>query len=342
MAPQVKSRISIILVLYALLAWPLFYFVYKFGNPLYGTNDFFSYYKLYRDWDIGNVDAPFNMRLLSSVFIYLLNKAGLHYDTMTAFDQFPLDKQVFFNAILFNYICVVATCATIFATLRRHLDGVLLPFIGGLLFLLGFGTVFFELMPITDALSIFLFAIIFKWYLEKNRLLFIPLVLLIVQREYIFLALAVVALIDLLAQKQRYYLWVLISCILCFGVYFVLRKTIFYTPKYDFQASPDFFSDSIMKLKFPLLPYIKQTLMTMNISILYVLLLCYKKYKVMEIDRQALLKFVLLFAQINIISIAAVFGNNTGRYFYILVPFVIFYCIKEAAPLLQDAEGTLK
>src|SRR4051812_31126964 len=131
---------------YALLAFPLFYFVYKFGNPEFGTNDFFDYYKLYYNWDIKNVDAPFNMRLLSSFVVYLLNKTGLHYDTMTAFDKFDLSKQVFFNAIFLNYLYIVSTCAVIFLTVKKHLQNSLLAFTSGLIYLMGFGILFYELM----------------------------------------------------------------------------------------------------------------------------------------------------------------------------------------------------
>jgi hypothetical protein len=55
----------------------------------------------------------------------------------------------------------------------------------------------------------------------------------------------------------------------------------------------------------------------------------------MNIDAFDALKLFLLFVQINLISFAAVFGNNTGRYFYILVPLVIFCLVKEAKPLLK-------
>ena len=75
--------------------------------------------------------------------------------------------------------------------------------------------------------------------------------------------------------------------------------------------------------------------MTLNIFIVYVLVVIYKKWKRLEIDQFNLLKLGLLFLQINIISFVAVFGNNTGRYFYILIPLVIFQLIKELNPIVK-------
>jgi hypothetical protein len=161
---------------------------------------------------------------------------------------------------------------------------------------------------------------------------------LVLQREYVFLVMGLVALLDFWKQKEKYYLHVLIISIVCFAVYFILRKTLFYTPKYDHQASPMYFLESVFQIKFPLGLYIKQTLMTLNIFILYLIIVAYKKIKKISIDKFSLIKLLLLFLQINIISFAAVLGNNTGRYFYILVPMVIFYLVSESMAIIKLAE----
>jgi hypothetical protein len=326
---KLKKGVKLWLV-YALLAFPSFYFVYKFGDPNFGCKDFFDYYPLFKNFDIQGVDAPFNMRLLSSFFVNLFYNMGFGYDTKIAFETGSLDQRIFFCAIFFNYLCVVTTCVAIYKLLSGTVTNGWIAFVGGIVYLLGFGTLFYELMPITDALSILLFAIVLLYYKDKKLLVIVPLLLLIIQREYIFLALGLVALLDLWKFRNRYYLHVLLMCIACFAIYFVLRKTTFYTPKYDHQASPAFFASSLFKLKFPLLPYLKQVLMTLNIFILYVLVVAYKRYKKMPINGFEFVKILLLFVQINLISFAAVFGNNTGRYFYILVPLVIFQLIIES------------
>ena len=322
--------------IYALCCFPLFYFVYKYGTPDLGLKDFYDYYKLYSNWDIDHVEAPFNMRIVSTFFVYLMNKAGFHYETAIAFDSIGLSKQVFFNAVFFNYLCVVTTCTVLFFTIKKHFSDLLLSFTSGLIYLFGFGTLFYELMPITDAFSILVFSLVFYHYLNKSYLIILPLIVLILQREYIFLALGLIALMDLWKTKEKYYLHTLVICILCFASYFILRKTLFYTPKYDHQASPAYFLESIVQIRFPLIPYIKQTLMTLNIYLIYLLVYIYKKYKKLEADSFLFYKLLFLFLQINIISFAAVFGNNTGRYFYILVPVVIFGLVKESKLFLKN------
>lgn len=328
-------RIVLLTGVYFMLAFPLFYFVYKYGDPGFGLSDFFSYYKLYESWNIGAVDAPFNMRLLSSFCVYLLNQAGLHYNTEIAFDSYDLSRQVFFNAVFFNFLCVVGTCTLLFNLVYKHLKDTLLAFLSGILYLLGFGTLFFELMPITDALSVLLFCWTFMCYLKRSYIMVVPLLLLIFQREYVFLAMGLVGLVDFLKYRQRFFLITVGLTVICFLIYYVLRKTVFFTPTYDHQASASFFLDSVTKLKFPLWPYLKQTLMTINIFLIYIALILYKKWRRLPFDDFAFLKIILLFIQINIISFAAVFGNNTGRYFYILVPMVIFYLVVELKPLVR-------
>ena len=327
-------------VIYLMLAFPMFYFVYKFGNPKFGANDFFDYYPMYRDLKINGVNAPFNMRLVSSFFVYLLNKMNLHYDTECIFDQFKLDKQVFFNAILFNYLCVVCTCTIIFRTIAKYFKNVLLAFISGMLYLLGFGTLFYEFMPITDSLSVLIFAISFSLYLSRNYFIVIPLLILILQREYILLAFGLIALLDYFKVKSKYYLYVMAICVVCLVIYYILRKTIFYTAYYDFQASPTFFITNFFTVKFPIVMYFRQLLLTLNVFILYLLVIFYKKMKNYPIDAFNLLKVILLFLQINLVTFAGGFGNNAGRIFYFVVPLIIFYLIKEVSPLIKSQEPT--
>lgn len=333
------KSITVLWLIYFLLAFPSFYYVYKFGNPNFGTNDFFSYYKLYKDWDLDKIEAPFNMRLVSSFFVYVFNKIGFNYNTVTAFDMFGMDKQVYFNAVFFNYLCVTSTCVIIFITLQKFLEKVLLSFVGGAIYLFGFGTLFYEFMPITDAFSVLVFSIVFYLYLRQSYWIILWLVLLILQREYVFLALGFIGLIDYFKFKVKYYLHVLLICMVCFLIYYVLRKTLFYTPKFDYQASAGFFLESVFTPKFPLLTYVRQTSMTLNLVFVYLGILCVKRLMKLPIDKFHLLKISLLFFQINVISFAAVFGNNTGRYFYILVPYVIFVLIMESDSLLKRIES---
>ena len=330
-----KHLIGIWILLF-LLAFPLFYFVLKFGNPLFGTNDFFQYYNLYKDFDIAATDSPFNMRLISSFIIYCMYKSGLHYNTATAFDVFSLDKAVYFNAVLFNYLCVITTSTILFKIVYKIHNSYLWALISGVLYLLGFGTLFYEIMPITDALSVLLFTLAWQEYIQKNYKIFVWFIFLIFQREYIFLAFMLIAFCDYIKFKNNFFLHVLISSISAFIIYYVLRKTLFYTPTYNHQTDFTYFIKMFTELRFSIWIYFKQTLLTMNLSLLYLFILAYKYYFKIPFNRYFLFLFMLLFIQINIISFAAVFGNNTGRYFYILIPMFIIQIINETKPLIKS------
>jgi hypothetical protein len=327
-----------LLFCYLLLGFPLFYFVYKFGNPEPIAHDYFQYCRLYKDLDIGNVNAPFNMRLLGAFFVYLLyHKVNLFYETQTAFDywtQFGFLKQVFFCAVFFNYLCVCATCVVIHK-ISRLFAGQLLSFASGMLYLLGFGTIFYCLMPLTEACAILLFAVFLFFYTKKSRWAHLVIALLIFQREYLLLVIALMALLDSVRLRERYYARVLGTAVVAFIAYFTLRQTCFYTPALEFQISP---ADSVRRLfhwNFPAAEYVRQTLLTMNIAVIYLGILVWKKLKVLSIDGHQLLHVSLQFVMVNIGSIAGGHGNNNGRYFYLVVPLLIVYCLKEIGPILS-------
>ena len=347
MKPGIWIKYSYYLMLYTLfllVAFPLFYFVYKFGDPEPLAHDFFQYYYLYKDFDVSHVIAPHNMRLAGPFFVNLLYKMNVFYDTACAFDKYAswgFLKQVYFDALLFNFFCVAATCAVVFCILKKQFHDILLSFIGALLYLLGFGTMFYELMPLTDSFSVLLFAVVFYLYLEKNYMIIIPLAVIIFQREYILIALGTLAFMDLIYTKRKYYLHLVLICVSFFVIYFVLRKTLFYTPHLDFQASGHFFLNSLFKMNFPVWQYLKQTAMTLNLFWIYLGVIFYKSLMSIPINKFDLLKNIVLFAQINLICHVAGHGTNCGRYFYLVVPFTIYVLIKEVFPLIENKEKIL-
>lgn len=316
-------------VIFALLAFPLFYFVYKYSSPYVGMIDFFDYYKLYKDMDFHAADSPLNMRLVSSFFIYCMSKAGFFYDTMTQIDHAPFEKIIYFNAVFFNYLSVVATCVMIYYLARQRGQAVLISFLAGLLYLLGFGTIFFQLMPLADAFSVFLLTILLWHYHKRSYWILVPMVILILQREYIFLAFGLIALVDYIKFRQKYYLVALAATVACFATYVILRKLFFETPRYSHHTNVEFMVSSLSTLHFPLLPFVKQTLMTMNICLVYFLVIFYKRYKRLEVNRHELLKINLLILQVLVLSFLLALGNNAGRYFYLLIPIVILNLMDE-------------
>lgn len=328
---------TVLYFFFLILGFPLFYFVYKYGDPEPLAHDFFQYYRLYFNWDIGNVNAPFNMRLAGASLVHLFYELGFSYDTVIVFDKYAswgFLKSVFFCAVFFNYLCVAATCLQLYITIKKHVGGFLISLFGGVLYLLGFGTVFYELMPLTDAFSVLLFAIGFHLYLNKSYWVMAPIMVLIFQREYLLMALGLMAFMDLIKNREkRFYFTMLIAATISFLIYYVLRKTVFYTPALDHQASTGFLMDTFMQFKLPDFDFIKQTAMTMNLFFIYLAVVFYKRFKGLETDKYNLLIVFLIFLQLTIICLAAGHGNNMGRYFYLIVPYVIFQLIKEVKAL---------
>ena len=315
--------------LYALLAFPLFYFVYKYGSPYLGMIDFFDYYKLYETMDYRTADSPLNMRLVSSFFVYCMSKTGLVYNTLCQIDGAPFSKVIYFNAVFFNYICVVVTAIFIFHLVRQQKQSLMFAFLAGLVFLLGFGTIFFDIMPLADAMSVLLFALILLFYFRKSYFILVPLALLIIQREYLLLATGLVFLLDFIKFREKYFLHVLICCFVFFVVHVVLRKLIFETARYSHHTNPEFILKSFTALNFPILPFVRQTLMTMNVFLLYVSIIAFKYLKGLNFNRFEFLKIMLLLLQLVILTFLLALGNNAGRYFYMLIPLVIVQMINE-------------
>jgi len=79
----------------------------------------------------------------------------------------------------------------------------------------------------------------------------------------------------------------------------------------------------------------RQTVMTMNSYFVYLLVLALKKRKELRINTGNFYLTLALFAQITPVSIATTSGNNTGRYFYLCTPLLLYLMLKEVAPHLK-------
>jgi hypothetical protein len=330
---------TLLFSIFLLLSFPLFYFVYKFGDPEPLAHDYFQYYWLYKEFDSDKVIAPHNMRLVGAFFVYIFYKLNFFYDTVSAADKYQswgFLKQVYFDALLFNFLSVAATCTLLFQLLNKQFQNILFSFVGALLYLSGFGTLFYELMPGTDAFSILLFVIVLRAYLDKKIYILVPLALLIFQREYLLIVMGTLALMDYLYHKETYFLKVFLMSVVFFGLHVLLRKTLFYTPHLDHQASGDYFLSNLFQINYSLIDYLKQLLMTLNLFLIYFGVLVYKKVKGLFVDGFSLLKLLVLFVQINIICHLAGHGNNCGRYFYMVVPLVIYEMLRDVYPLVNS------
>lgn len=322
-----------VLLVYVLLAFPMFYFAYKFGVLLQGYKDAESYLKLYENLRSPDVEAPFNMRLISATIVHLMDKAGLMYYTECSIDAYPqFDKSLFFNNIFLNFFCIALTSYSLFMMFVRLGFNQLFSFLSGVIYLLGFGTLFYLMMPGPDALSVLIFTWIVYFYVKKSYWLVPLFAMLILQREYYFLSFMVISMMDFLKHKNRYFLYIFFINIACFLVYFALRKTIFHTHHWAHQTSPAFLLNTLFHSDLQLVPLIKQSMMTMNIYLIYIFLLIYKKRKGMSINRHHLIITLLVLAEITVLSYAATFGTNNGRYFYLNIPYFLYLIMLEIKP----------
>jgi len=326
-----------ILFIYILLAFPFFYFVYKFGVLLGGYEDAKSYFKLFDDLNSKEVPSPFNLRLLSSAIINLLHRTGLVYNTECAIDAFPgVDKSYFFTNVIYNFLCVSVTCFSLFTVFVKLGFSKSLSFLAGVLYLLGFGTIFYMIMPGVDALSVLIFTWALYFYLKRKYTIIPLLVLLIFQREYYFLAFMLMTILDFFKfGKAKYFVHIFIVSFGCWTVYFLLRKYVFLTPHWHYQTSGAFLISAIFDMRVDFVTMIRQSLMTMNIYFIYLFVLLFKKAKAYKINSYYFYVTLLLILQITILSIATLSGNNNGRYLYFSTPFILYLIIMEISPLIK-------
>ena len=327
-----------LLLLYLAFAFPLFYFVYKFGDPEPLAHDYFQYYHLFLGRDVSQVIAPHNMRLAGAFFVHFIYKLNLFYDTACAADKYQswgFLKQIYFCAIFFNWLCIALTSTLIYKVLFTEIQHRLYAFIGGLIYLLGFGTIFYCMMPLTEAFSILVFTVFLLFYRKKSYWIFAPLCVLIFQREYLLIITATLCLLDYFKEKKLYYFWAFVLSVLAFAVHYGLRKTIFFTAHLDYHSNPSFMLHHFMEPSINILEYLRQLALGLNLFFIYLVVVLVLKKRGVSIDQQAFKVLCILFLEVNLISIAGGHGNNAGRYFYLAIPLVIFALIKEIKKLVE-------
>lgn len=331
---DLKNKILVFLV-YFLISFPCGYYTYKYGSPdIGGQNDFYSLYPLYRDFDISSVETPFNTRLLSSFFIFIVSKTGIFYDVPISYQHQGIEQNVFFSAILINYLAAVFTCFLIFLTVWKYCKNSFLSFAVGSLYFFEFGTVFWGLTGLADSFSAMLFAGIFLFYLDRSYWAIPLLGLSVFQREIIFFIMGPIALIDLIFKdKKKYFFTILLLTALFFLVYFILRKTVFDTPRWNKILEPGTFFDVAFSPTISVLSYLRQSVINQNILILYLGIIIYKWVKRIKTNNLNLMTTVIVYAGINLISFALLSAGNAGRYFYIGSAFLLYYLAIEIRPL---------
>ncbi len=336
-----KSFGLIELFLLVLFSYPLFYYAYKFGTPDLGNSDFYSYYSLYKSWDFNGVVSPFNTRLISPYLVYLLHQTGLYYDTTISFQNPLISQRVFFSAVFFNYGCTVLTAWVVTRMVWRQFQNRAYALLFGAAYLLGFGTLFYSINPLTDAFSYLLCALIFEAYFLRSWWILPLLVMAVVQREIIFAYIALMALFDGVLKRtpRKYALGAFVASILGAISYVVLRKTIFYTSKHSEQMEVSSFLDRILHPQIDVGDYIRQVFLNQNILLFYLLVIAYKLFKKLSVNQGNATLIAALYLQGVVIGLVALLGNNLGRFVNLLSPMILLFVALELKSLLQGQFG---
>ena len=112
----------------------------------------------------------------------------------------------------------------------------------------------------------------------------------------------------------------------------------FETPRYAHHTSGAFMLNAIVHNHFPLLPFFRQTMMTMNVALIYFAIILYKKFAGLAFKKDEFYKITLLLLQVIALAFLLGLGNNTGRYFYMLLPFILLLMGDEVKELIEDKE----
>lgn len=326
------------LVLYILFSYPIFYFAYKFGSPDFGNIDFYNYYHLYKDWDFSKVASPFNTRIFSSWFIYLIYKSSFFYNSEIAFSNPLIEQRVFFSAVFFNWISAFLSAYAILILVNKYLQNRLYAFFIGLLFFLGFGIQFYCINTLTESFSILLFTVMLYFFFKRSYWIIPLLAVSVLQREYLFFIFGLMGLLYYFKDKtnRMYYINTLVASLLFFFVYIILRKTFFFTPEHANQLDFASYGQRFLTWQFPIGEYIRQSFLNQNLFLFYLMIIGYKWQNKIEFNKFNLLLITLLYLQAHFISVAAVLGNSAGRYFYVTTPLILLYVAIELKPLLQQ------
>lgn len=207
-----------------LTSYGAFYFSYKWYAPAHF--DFQTYYaRMYAhplDWAAS--DASHVFRQGTAMLTWLLHAAGVYYPAKIAYAG--TDQQLFFAALLANYLGLLIAAALAGAIAGRRGAHGAAPLLAGLLCIASFQTQNFVLTGSTEGLTWAFVALIWLLMLRESRwLLGLVLALSIFQREMIVVAFAALAFFQLLmnprgASSARF---VLIVSLVCFGIYLVIR-----------------------------------------------------------------------------------------------------------------------
>ena len=304
-------------------SYGLLYFTYKFNKPWAGSNDYYdNYYFMYLSPLDANVSpAPYILRQVSAVLTHLVLIAHLHISNRASVSVPGRDPSVLFAAMVTNwmFLLLAAWLAGLIAEEELGHRNAVVALVAGFLCLLAFQTPFFVLSGLTEGVSWFLLAAGFLAYLRRaNRWLLLVLILSIVQRESILIVLGVVAACELIIEREdrRFKLQVLIEAIVCFGVYFLIRRFALHGSEQQTHFAA--MLASVRHLA-PAKTFASQMVLTQSTAILC-FAVAFAGHRGTHLRRVWVPCLLAAMVAMDCVGVAAGIVNNLGRVLAILVP----------------------
>jgi hypothetical protein len=328
------ATLAIRAVVLGLCSYGMLYYAYKYYQPWFGGNDFADYYAAYLNPFQNEAVDPFRFRRISALVTFIIYKAGLYYPVEIAFHDPAYSQQLFFAALLSNYIALwgAALICSYIAT-----DEGATPILSGLLVLVGFGAQAFVLTGLTEGWSWFLVAIGFYCYDRRHyRSLWLVLLASVFQRETILVVFGTFACVDTWRRRHdadgRMSKWNVLVALAAFALYLVQRWVDSVPSMHTTQLYPASLWE-VLRGFVPSSAFAIPAFLTQNLLVLYAVLVVLLRFSGQRSPGYGW-HLAAAAGALALGGVAAGIGNNTGRILTVLTPIV--------APLAGAALTRLK
>ena len=267
----------------AILLYGYVYTAYKYGNPLFGRNDFFRYQEIIlHPLDLSAAPAPFVLRQIPAIIASAFYRLGFHFDTAGTIDLIGLDeggKRRFLAMILSNGLAVCLSFTVLASYMRYKLaqDSIVNSLA---LFGIFAGWFYFPsavIAPVTIGWGWFVSSLFAIAFIEANAAITaITCALALFSRETtLIFALAMFGTLCVLERDRRpgvvgSIFVLLIGCL----IYLLLRTG--FTSGYQHQIDPAHIAGQLTSLNFPTHFFI-QMISTQGMLVLLLILIMAKR-----------------------------------------------------------------
>ena len=309
--------------IFFLLAYPSYYHEYKYGDPaISGQADYYEYYKMYKDLDFEAVAPPTNMRVISALVVHAIYKSGIYYPVEICFSDPNYDQQVYFSAVMHNFLAGIITCFLIFLLVFKYSGNYLLSILMGAGYLLDYSTVIWGSGGAVDGFSVMVFTIGLFFLLKKSYWIIPLIVLTIFQRDVVLIAFGVFTFVSIcyvyLNEKKisKFNLYVFLVTLTSFIIMVVLRETVFHTSdRWSGYTNANFYSNIFDFPDLTLGRFLRGVVFSQNTFLIFLIFLLYKIRNKIAINKEHFLQLLSFFIVMGIICVLLKVLHETGRYF---------------------------